>query len=154
MIAGEGGCVMKILLAIDDSDFGEAAMRMVVAQNVPSRTQVRIVTVLEPIVPLAFTEAPMAYGPQLDMMLSDRRKKAKSVLERAAKKLRAKGFRVSTELREGDVRREIVQAAERSRAKLIVLGSHSRKGLSRVVLGSVSEYVARHAHCSVQIVRK
>jgi nucleotide-binding universal stress UspA family protein len=36
---------------------------------------------------------------------------------------------------------------------LIVVGSHGRKGLDRFFMGSVSEAVARHAHCSVQIVR-
>jgi nucleotide-binding universal stress UspA family protein len=145
---------MKILLAIDDSEFGEAALRMVETQNTPDGNQVRILTVLEPIVPLAYTEAPMVYGPRLDDMLHERRKKAKARLVKATERLRKKGFRVTSELREGDVRREIVEAAAKWRAALIVLGSHSRTGITRIVLGSVSEYVVRHAHCSVEIVRK
>jgi nucleotide-binding universal stress UspA family protein len=36
---------------------------------------------------------------------------------------------------------------------LIVVGSHGRKGLQRFLLGSVAELVARHADCSVEIVR-
>jgi nucleotide-binding universal stress UspA family protein len=36
---------------------------------------------------------------------------------------------------------------------IIVLGSHGRKGVAHLVLGSVSESVARYAHCSVEIVR-
>jgi len=38
-------------------------------------------------------------------------------------------------------------------ADLIVLGSHGRTGMTRLFMGSVSEAVARHAGCSVQIVR-
>lgn len=144
---------MKILLAIDDSGFGQAALRMVASQNTGSRNQVKLISVLEPITPLAFAESPMAYWPGLDDLLSDRRKRAVSVLNNAAGKLRKAGLRVSTELREGDPRREIIAAAEKWRAGLIVVGSHSRKGLTRVLLGSVSEFVARHAPCSVQIVR-
>lgn len=145
---------MRILLAVDDSEFGAAALRMLAAQHDPKKHQVRILTVLEPIVPLAYAESPMAYGPRLDAMLRDRARKAAKLLRRAAQALRGKGFRATTELREGDVRAEILSAARKWRAKLIVLGSHGRHGLARVVLGSVSEHVARHAPCSVEIVRK
>ena len=47
----------------------------------------------------------------------------------------------------------IVQSAEEWGANLIVCGSHGRRGLSRFLLGSVSEAVATHAHCSVEIIR-
>lgn len=144
---------MKILLAIDDSSFGEAALRMLAAQHAAQPHQIRILTVLEPIVPLSFAETPMVYGPRLDEMVRDRAKASAKLLRSAAAKLRGKGFRVSTVMREGDVRREIVQEAEKWKARLIVLGSHSRHGIARVLLGSVSEYVARHAPCSVEIVR-
>jgi nucleotide-binding universal stress UspA family protein len=39
------------------------------------------------------------------------------------------------------------------KADLIVLGSHGKHGLERLVLGSVSETVAIHAHCSVEVIR-
>jgi nucleotide-binding universal stress UspA family protein len=38
-------------------------------------------------------------------------------------------------------------------ADLIVVGSHGRRGFDRYVMGSVSESVALHAHCSVEVVR-
>jgi nucleotide-binding universal stress UspA family protein len=47
----------------------------------------------------------------------------------------------------------ILDTAAKWHADLIVIGSHGRKGLDRFLLGSVSEAVARHAPCSVQIVR-
>jgi nucleotide-binding universal stress UspA family protein len=145
---------MKVLLAIDNSEFGRAALRMVAAQMDPSKQQVRLLTVLEPIIPLAYTETPLVYGPRMDAMIRDRAKSAESFLRGAAKSLRARGFKVSSSVQEGDIRQEILRVAKTWNAKLIVLGSHSRKGMSRVVLGSVSEFVARHAACSVQIVRK
>jgi len=66
------------------------------------------------------------------------------------------GLRVSrqvTEPRETPAR-AILAAAESWEADLIVMGSHGRRGFDRLVLGSVSESVALHARCSVQVVRK
>ena len=47
----------------------------------------------------------------------------------------------------------IVDAAKRLEADLIVMGTHGRGGFSRLVLGSVAEYVVRHAACPVVTVR-
>ena len=48
----------------------------------------------------------------------------------------------------------ILSSAEEWRADLVVMGSHGRRGFDRIVLGSVSETVALHAKCSVELVRK
>lgn len=53
----------------------------------------------------------------------------------------------------GDPRDGILAAAKASAADLIVIGSHGRRGLPRVVLGSVAEDVSRRAPCPVLIVR-
>ena len=54
----------------------------------------------------------------------------------------------------GDPVESIVETARDWPAELVVIGSHGRGGLGRVVLGSVAEGVARHAPCPVLIVRK
>jgi nucleotide-binding universal stress UspA family protein len=46
-----------------------------------------------------------------------------------------------------------VDLAKEWKADLIVLGSHGRRGMDRILMGSVSENVAIHAHCSVEVVR-
>ena len=48
----------------------------------------------------------------------------------------------------------IVDAADEWQADLIVVGSHGRTGLQRLVLGSVSQSVVAHAHCSGEVVRR
>jgi nucleotide-binding universal stress UspA family protein len=53
----------------------------------------------------------------------------------------------------GDPRDTIVEAAKAVRADLIVMGTHGRRGLSRVMMGSVAEDVIRHAPCPVLTVR-
>ena len=54
---------------------------------------------------------------------------------------------------EGSPDAEIVKAAEQWPADLIVIGTHGRGGLGRVLLGSVAEAVMRHAPCPVLTVR-
>jgi nucleotide-binding universal stress UspA family protein len=53
----------------------------------------------------------------------------------------------------GDPATEIVTAAREWPADLIVLGSHGRKGVSRLLIGSVAEAVTRRAPCPVLVVR-
>jgi nucleotide-binding universal stress UspA family protein len=48
----------------------------------------------------------------------------------------------------------ILEEAHKWGADLIVVGSHGRRGINRFLLGSVSEAVASHAHCSVEIIRR
>jgi universal stress protein A len=53
----------------------------------------------------------------------------------------------------GNPASEILTVAEMEAAELIIMGSHGRRGLSRLVLGSVAEAVAHRAKCPVLIVK-
>ncbi len=70
-------------------------------------------------------------------------------LARAAQHLRERGLRVRTLLRPGAPIEEILRAAETERADLVVVGTHGRKGVGHVLLGSVAEHVVRAAPCPV-----
>ena len=65
----------------------------------------------------------------------------------------APGARVETLMPTGDPRELILDTAKAWPADLIVLGSHGLGGFDRFLMGSVSESVAVHAHCSVEVVR-
>jgi nucleotide-binding universal stress UspA family protein len=105
--------------------------------------------------------APISYsyaeGPEATrgiMVLRDEMHRAADTLVAdIAERLRAAGFRTTTEVREGDARHVVLDCAGDWHADLIVLGSHGRRGINRFLLGSVSESVVRHAACSVLIVR-
>jgi nucleotide-binding universal stress UspA family protein len=56
-------------------------------------------------------------------------------------------------LAEGDVHEEIIRVAHEAGAELIVMGTHGRRGLNRLLLGSVAESVTRRAHCAVLLIR-
>lgn len=59
----------------------------------------------------------------------------------------------SAVLKKGDARTAILAAAAELRTDLIVMGTHGRRGVSRLVLGSIAESVARTAPCPVLLVR-
>jgi universal stress protein A len=139
----------KILVAIDDPKSSEATLHSLVAQFDPRDTEVLVLHVVEPLTIAVSPQMAAGYAPELEAQLKD----ARMLVERAAKTLVAAGFKVETEVREGDSREMIIDSAKRWRADLIVMGSHGRKGLTRLLLGSVAETVARHAPCSVEIVR-
>ena len=60
---------------------------------------------------------------------------------------------VEHRLLKGDAATEIVDVAEETKADVIVIGSHGRTGLARLLLGSVAEKVMRKAPCPVVTVR-
>jgi len=144
---------MKILVAIDDSRFSEAALRMLLAQNHPRKTTVRVLHVVEPLETPYYPELTTPYPTSLADINKGRKKRGRELVQRTVKKLSAAGFKADGVLRLGHVRTVVVDVANKWSADLIVLGSHGRKGLKRILLGSVSDYVARHARCSVEIVR-
>jgi nucleotide-binding universal stress UspA family protein len=143
---------MKILIAIDGSDFSQAALRSVIARPWPPDTTVKLLHVVEP--PSLLMGREMGgYDPEFEMVWKALREQAKDLVEKAAEKLRRANFNVTTELVEGDPKSQIIDVANAWQADMIVLGSHGRTGLDRFLMGGVSQAVVRHAHCSVEIIR-
>ena len=142
---------MTILLAIDDSKFSEAAIQAVAAQA-PRDTKVWVLHVLEPPSTLLGREMG-GREPEFEAVWKVRREHAEALVAKAAERLHNSGLNATPILKEGDPKSRIIDLATEWRADLIVLGSHGRKGLKRFLIGSVSEGIARHANCSVEIVR-
>lgn len=66
---------------------------------------------------------------------------------------RRSGVNVTFLVWTGDPAEALVEAAASERADIVLVGAHSRGALGRLLIGSVSEHVARHAPCPVLIVR-
>jgi nucleotide-binding universal stress UspA family protein len=69
------------------------------------------------------------------------------------KRLKSTGFSTAAVLAEGHPAPQIIRAAQQRRVDLVVLGSRGMTGVKRFLVGSVSRKVARHAPCSVMVVR-
>ncbi len=148
---------MKLFLAIDGSACSQAAIDSVLRQFPPRQTEVRLFHAAnwEQRLPIAYAfgegaGAARAVLSWRDATLTD----ARQDLQAAAARLRTAGFQATVELsEEGEPASAILEAAAKWGADLIVVGSHGRSGVDRLLLGSVSDRVVRHAPCSVQIVR-
>ena len=144
---------MKILLAVDESKYSTSAVKEVAKRPWPKGTTVRVLTVAEPF-PQVAMEPWYGARESLEQIDQEVQKRARELTQKTADSLKKKGFKVDTAVRQGDVRSEIVDEAEKWKADLIVMGSHGYTGIRLLLLGSVASSVVSHAPCSVEIVRQ
>lgn len=138
---------MKVILAVDDSNFSESAIGAI-SKLRPEGNEIRVLHVL-PVTAPAPPQMSAGYAPELAAQAQE----AEKLVARVGDKLRKSGFQVETSVVKGDVRESIVNAAKDWPADLIVMGSKGRSGIAYLLLGSVAESVVRHAPCSVLIAR-
>ena len=136
----------KILAAVDGSELSTAAARTAAGLAAAVGAQFALVSVFDPSVVLSVEGGPTAI--ELAGIL---REDARRALDMAAKE--ASACPVAARLvREGTPGAEIRAAASEWGADLIVLGTHGRGGIKRLLLGSTAESVLRHAPCPVLVV--
>ena len=141
----------RILLATDGSEEAElAALRAVELANA-TESELHVVHV--GVVPSFLVSYPGTLG--YDGKLYEQAQvRSRELLRKLSWRVKAAGGTVAgTHLRMGAVALEIVALAEELGADLIVMGSRGLGGVRRVLMGSVSDSVVRHAHCPVMIVR-
>jgi len=144
---------MKILLAIDGSEYSAEAVEAVAVRPWPEGTEVRVLTAVEPVVPPA-TELWYDAGGSLERTRQEVRTRAEQLAAGATETLRAAGLTAEAAVRDGEPRSAIVDEAKEWDADLMVVGSHGHTGLKRWLLGSVAQAVVAHAPCSVEVVRR
>jgi len=151
---------MKILLATDGFECSEKAIYSLANRPWPAKSEIRIVSVVQlPIPEIQATASPLSagYPPELlEQVWMEERTRAADAAANARKALIGTGLKLcdGEATPEGEPRAIILDEAKAWGADLIVLGSHGRHGLDRLLMGSVAESVAVHAHCSVEVVRR
>jgi nucleotide-binding universal stress UspA family protein len=142
---------MRILLAADGSDYSVAAARSVASRTWPVGTEVKVVSCVSVIFAAA---DPWYSGGEVSVRLLEEHKKyALEYVKEGEKLIRASGLKATGAVLMDGAKGSIVSEAEDWGADLVVVGSQGRRGLNRVLLGSVSEAVAMHAPCSVDVIR-
>lgn len=142
---------MRILLTTDGSDYSVSAARSIAARPWPDGSEVRIVSVVEQIMPAA--DPWYAAGAVAERVRKDNTKTSEEAVRAAQAIIASAGIKTETFVLEGSPKKQIVEESKAWGAHLIVVGSHGRRGLTRYLLGSVSEAVAMHAQCSVEVIR-
>jgi nucleotide-binding universal stress UspA family protein len=144
---------MKILIATDGSEYSTAALRSMACRPWPKGSKAKVLSIPEPFMPLG--EFPYFDSKEIESLNTSALKAAKKYAMAGAEILSEAGLETTTEtpFPKDSLAREIVKEAERWHARMVVVGSHGRRGFDRITMGSVSEHVAFHAHCSVEVIR-
>jgi len=147
---------MKILLATDGTKHSEAAAAMVRKLRLGDEDSVKVISVVDMAVPLA-VDIYGGYLPDTTELEKTARESASKVVEESmadlTAKLQADGVTIEGDVLFGSPDSRIVETAEDMHADMIVIGSHGYKRWERLLLGSVSNSVVQHAHCTVMVVR-
>ena len=138
----------RVVVGIDFSTAGDGAIsRALAIANAQPLGEVHVASVLEP--------HPVAHGHEIPsnaaVQLQEMATNAVARLTQSGEPVHVR--RVVTHLLTGSPAREIVWLAAHVDADLIVVGTHGRQGVQRMVLGSVAEQVLRSAGCMVLVDR-
>lgn len=143
----------RILVPVDGSATSQRGLRAAIDLAKAQRSRLVILNVVDAVQVFATMEGAMAYDPGIVEALRDAGKK---ILARAAAEAKKRGVKAKTVLAEnlaGRVADVIVREAKKQRSDLLVLGTHGRRGLTRMVMGSDAELVVRYTPAPVLLVR-
>ncbi len=137
----------KIMVPLDGSSFAEEALpyaRGLAEQNQATLLLARVEETFEP-PPGVFV--PATALPEVFQL------GAGEYLEQQAARLTLAGLNVQTILLEGKVADALLKCAREEKVNLIVMSTHGRTGLSRLLMGSVAERIVHDAPCPVLLIR-
>jgi universal stress protein A len=140
------GGIRRILLATDLSPASEGASLEALDLARDLGSELLIVSVIDPgslLIPGG------RFGQRVDQVRTGRESAAQGLVSHG----RSMGVKVSFLIWEGDPGESIVEAARSEQVDMVVVGSHGRGSVGRFFIGSVSDYVVRHAPCPVLVVR-
>lgn len=142
----------NILCPVDFSEFSLQAFRYAV--GIARHFQARLIVQHTIHIPTSIVpEGPEVITPR--EMLEISRQRAEKDLHRLIAESGTKGTEIYVKVNEGDVKDRIVQTVGAQNIDLVVMGTHGRKGVSRLVLGSVAEHIVHEAvFCPVLVVSR
>jgi len=142
----------KILVPVDGSGTSQMGLKEAVKLARTLKAKIRLVHVVDELPAVS----PQLYGAIYEGVLEQLRTGGRSILSQAEAAVRAEGVPVEAELIEGlgGIAGEyIVRQAGDWPADLVVCGTHGRRGLRRIVMGSDAEYIVRHSPVPVLLIR-
>lgn len=144
---------MKIVMGIDDSPHSRAALDWAKQmQWLPGTRFVLVSAVPSEVMPFALR---VPGGAFIEPELDDGRIRAhQDLLARAEKEFQAARLDTTALITHGDPREVIVRTAERENADLVIVGSHGRTGVPKLLMGSVASHVVTHAPCTVLVIKR
>jgi nucleotide-binding universal stress UspA family protein len=144
--------IRSILLPTDFSECAHYALSYAASFARAAHASIICVHVIEPVVPTVGYTGMAEPLPMAD--ISDQLEgSAERELPKIAEADECAGLNVEEVIAHGDAASEIVRVARERGVDLIVIASHGRTGLGRMLFGSTAESVVRHAPCPVLVVK-
>ncbi len=143
----------RILVPIDGSATSELGLQEAMRLAQLTDASLRLVHVIDD---LSFALTVDAYGYYAGELLDSLKKSGLEILDNALKTVRAAGIQADTVLHENlrkTVQEHVVDEARSWKADLIVIGTHGRRGVRRMILGSSAEGILRTSPVPVLLVR-
>lgn len=143
----------NILVPVDGSPSSDKALDEAIRLAIFSGAKISLLHVMDDLSHVTGFESATYYVQQLVPMM---RAAGENLLAKEGEKVLAHGLQVECVLiaqGPGRVFEHVAEHARTSHADLIVLGSHGRRGVNRVLLGSDAEQIIRHAPVPVLVVR-
>jgi universal stress protein A len=136
----------KILCPIDFTSCSENAIRYACEFARTMNAEVIFLNVIEsqPYTPATMSVIPSEFELEENAMGEFYRMHFKETL---------RGVRSSEKIAKGDIGKMILEVAEKEKVSFIILGTHARRGLERLLSGSVAETIVREANCPVMVVK-
>jgi len=147
---------MRVLLATDGSESAQLAAQSIAENPWPAGTEVRILSVVEFSLPWQATIEPPIDTSEMETLREHAMKHAQDAILSAEQPISDAGLKTeeSVSVLVAAPKEIILEEAKEWGADLIVVGSHGHNGITRFLLGSVSEAIATRATCSVEVIRK
>lgn len=149
------GAGQNVLICLDESEHSRHLVDHVLAFPWKENTRFRCVHIVKALHKADLLDEDSELYPAVSDSFNKLVEGRKAEVDAVAKRINEtyEQEAASAEVLLGDAREKILQLAAEWPADLIVLGSHGRRGIDRLIMGSVSESVALNAACSVEITR-
>lgn len=149
----EADSPVRLVVGVDNSAFGNAAVDAVLRRQWPAGTQVRLLTVVNTVMLVAPDPATPAIPKWIGVDDEGNWDQVRDIFKPAVDKLSSLGLDAAVMIRRGNPKEEIVEEAQGWGAHCVFVGATGMRGVDRLLMGSVSSAVSAHAHCSVEVVR-
>jgi universal stress protein A len=152
----EGDLTYKVILVpIDFSEHSKKTIKYATRFAAHYRATIRLLHVFQiPDYAVTQYEHRQQGSDQLKNQVDVAEEEARENLEALTNELLSQGMNVKASLRVGYPFEEIILMADSPEIDLIIIGSHGRSGIRRLLLGSTAERVVEHAPCPVLVVRE
>jgi nucleotide-binding universal stress UspA family protein len=144
----------RILVATDGSTLSKKAVSSAISLAAQNEAELFAITVV-PRYPKNYFEGSMTFSPDdIARIEGDWAAKAQGKLDVVSNLAKAAGVRIKTAAMSSDlVAESVISAAKKHKCDLIVMASHGRKGIKRLLLGSETQHVLTHSELPVLVLR-